>query len=237
LETGFLDRSGPGQAIPSFVSFPCRESVRKGCNRKISCKQRSWLKTQSSTRSLPPRRPYKMHSDDLSHLVPVSPSEAPTYTSLPLPLHVLFKRDPAPSIRVKDIYAPHLISHISSLRAPATVIAGLHLLNDDMNACHAVCRANEGDGGCDTWHSLLHRRNGDLRNSCAWIGDIPSSHLQVLNPDHSAEQSQQHLTQFLDECEKLGDARSEGDRMETRQYEEMKRLIEWEVGKVAPNLS
>jgi len=149
-----------------------------------------------------------MPSDDLSHLSPIA-AAAPAYTSLPAPLHVLFKREPAPSIRVKDIYAPQLVAHISSLRAPATVIAGLHLLNDDVNACHAVCRANEGDAGCDTWHSLLHRRNGDLRNSCAWIGDLPPSHLQVFSASDNPEDGEAQLKQFLEMCEVLGEGLAE----------------------------
>jgi hypothetical protein len=49
-------------------------------------------------------------------------------------------------------------------------LAGLHLLNDDLDAAHRLVQTHEDDPTANYWHQLVHRREGDWGNSRYWIG-------------------------------------------------------------------
>ena len=50
------------------------------------------------------------------------------------------------------------------------VLAALHLLNDDLGAAHLLVQVHEEDATANYLHQLVHRREGDWRNTRYWIG-------------------------------------------------------------------
>ena len=63
----------------------------------------------------------------------------------------------------------------------------------------------------DTGVLCLH-----IRHYCSWYAR--TTHPTVKRTEANA---------FVDQCEKVKDGRSSGDELEKRQWDEMKRIVEW----------
>ena len=96
---------------------------------------------------------------------------------------------------------------------------GLHLLNDDLAASHALSQQHEGQPLADHWHAIIHRREGDYGNSRYWFGRVGRSPLlvEVYGPDPDAPAA------FVERCRAVGRGR-EAD-LEQCQRDEMARLL------------
>ena len=73
----------------------------------------------------------------------------------------------------KAVYRPELSAAIAELHQTETVSADvtacLHLLNDDLDAAHILCQANEFNPTANYIHQIVHRREGDFGNTRYWI--------------------------------------------------------------------
>jgi len=52
------------------------------------------------------------------------------------------------------------------------LLAGLHLMNDDLAACHTICQAvglETGSEASSYWHGIVHRREPDFDNARGWF--------------------------------------------------------------------
>ncbi|KAK6415141.1 hypothetical protein LTR95_017627, partial [Oleoguttula sp. CCFEE 5521] len=70
------------------------------------------------------------------------------------------------------------ISHaITNLSLHPTLEALLHILNADLSSAHFLCRHMESAPAYEAMfiHGLLHRVEGDYRNTDAWYGDVSES--------------------------------------------------------------
>jgi hypothetical protein len=141
-------------------------------------------------------------------------------------VELLTKRQPMPPLLPDRVHRPELAAAIDSLPAGPGVRAGLHLLNDDLERCHAYAQDREGTGTFDYWHAILHRREGDFGNSKYWFARV-SSH-PVLEAMHGPDLA--GALAFVDQCAKVArtpSATSEREGLERRQLEEMILLLEY----------
>ncbi|MBC8143771.1 MAG: hypothetical protein H7Y38_20260 [Armatimonadetes bacterium] len=73
----------------------------------------------------------------------------------------------------KAVYNAELTAAITDLHTtesiPSNVAALLHLLNDDLDAAHVLCQADESDPTANYIHQIVHRREGDFGNTRYWI--------------------------------------------------------------------
>ena len=81
---------------------------------------------------------------------------------------------PPPIDRSKSVtsapWNPALTTSIDRLKTdddsiPFSVIASLHLFNDDIGSCHDIVDKHDGHAIADYLHYLLHRREGDYINA------------------------------------------------------------------------
>lgn len=108
----------------------------------------------------------------------ISPSSPPTNPFAEgSPLRPVFDtlahRDPLPPLVVgygeawnRDI-AQTLHAAQKDNAAPDTVLAALHLMNDDLEAAHVLCQNDPSQTG-SYLHYLVHRREGDWSNTRYW---------------------------------------------------------------------
>ena len=61
------------------------------------------------------------------------------------------------------------LSALADADASANVRAGLHLLNDDLEAAHALVQPRERDITASYWHYFVHLREGDWENAKYWL--------------------------------------------------------------------
>jgi len=131
----------------------------------------------------------------------------------------LSHRSPLPPLLPTAAFDPALRTEIDSLPAPALVRAVLHLMNDDLAHSHPIVQKLEGDPSADYCHAIIHRREGDFSNSKYWIRRAAGHPLLAElwgNPTKAAV--------FVDEIQMSGGV---GDELKDRQYDEMKRLLEY----------
>ncbi|KAF2129025.1 hypothetical protein P153DRAFT_386219 [Dothidotthia symphoricarpi CBS 119687] len=69
---------------------------------------------------------------------------------------------------------PALASHISALALHPTLEATLHILNADLPSAHFLVRHMQAPPAVEGMllHGILHRCEGDMRNSRLWVGDV-----------------------------------------------------------------
>jgi len=133
---------------------------------------------------------------------------------------LLTKRDPHPPLTPKKIWKPELRKEISLIHAPADVIAGLHLWNDDIESCHAIAQATEKPN-FNYWHAILHRREGDFGNSKYWYRAVGDDHPVLLAM--KAAYPNWDPIHFVDHCEKHENT----DTLMAIQAQEMERLLQF----------
>jgi hypothetical protein len=95
----------------------------------------------------------------------------------------LANRQPPPSLTVRQAWDSGLDADIAALewagaakRRIIALKAGLHLLNDSLDASHAYAQQIEDDSTGAYWHGLIHRMEQDYWNGKYWFrqaGDHP----------------------------------------------------------------
>lgn len=84
---------------------------------------------------------------------------------------LLLARSPRPPLAPETPWRNDLTAAIEELATEPLVRAGLHLLNDDLDRCHAIVQEIETPDG-NYWHAILHRRGGDLDNARYWYARL-----------------------------------------------------------------
>lgn len=113
---------------------------------------------------------------------------------------LLLARDPSPPLVPSQVYNAVLTQEIEASAASDMAKIGLHLLNDDLAASHALSQHHEGDPLADYWHAVIHRREGDYGNSRYWLGRVGRTPLlaEVYGPDTNAPVA------FVERCRAAG---------------------------------
>ena len=132
---------------------------------------------------------------------------------------LLLARDPLPPLVPVQVFDASLTPQIEEAAAPDMVKIGLHLLNDDLDAAHALSQKHESEPLADYWHAIIHRREGDYGNSRYWFGRVGRSPLlaEVYGPDPASPAA------FAERCRAVGRGRDAD--LERFQQEEMGRLL------------
>ncbi len=132
---------------------------------------------------------------------------------------LLLARDPLPPLVPTQVFDAALTSEIEATAAPDLVKAGLHLLNDDLAASHALAQAHQGEALADYWHAVIHRREGDYGNSRYWFGRVGNAPIlaEVYGPDPGARAA------FVGRCRAAG-RRRDAD-LERFQRDEIAHLL------------
>ena len=132
---------------------------------------------------------------------------------------LLLARDPLPPLVPSQVYDAALTPEIEAVTAPDLVKIGLHLLNDDLAASHALSQQQEGEPLADYWHAIIHRREGDYGNSRYWFGRAGRSQAlaEVYGQDPNAP------TAFVECCRAVGRGRDADS--ERFQRDEIRRLL------------
>lgn len=101
---------------------------------------------------------------------------------------------------------------------------GLHLLNDDLAASHALSQRHEGEPLADCWHAVIHRREGDCGNSRCWFGCVGRTPVlaEVYGPDANAPVA------FVERCRTAGQTHDAD--LEASQRDEIVRLLAHGLG-------
>ena len=104
------------------------------------------------------------------------PSDAPANPfAVNSPLRPVFdtlvSRDPLPPLLPSGPWNQGIAQALQTAQtqnaAPDTVIAALHLLNDDLDAAHSLVQNDASQTG-SYLHYLVHRREGDWSNTRYW---------------------------------------------------------------------
>lgn len=134
---------------------------------------------------------------------------------------LLLARDPLPPLVPACVYDAALTPEIEASAAPDLVKVGLHLLNDDLTASHALSQRHEGEPLADYWHAIIHRREGDYGNSRYWFGRAGRTPLlaEVYGPDPGAPAA------FVERCRAVGRGRDAD--LERFQRDETARLLDY----------
>ena len=113
---------------------------------------------------------------------------------------LLLARAPLPPLVPSQAYDAALTQEIEAAEAPDMAKIGLHLLNDDLAASHALSQRHEGEPLADYWHAVIHRREGDYGNSRYWFGRVGRIPLlaEVYGPDANAPVA------FVERCRAAG---------------------------------
>lgn len=137
---------------------------------------------------------------------------------------LLLARDPSPSLVPSQVYNAVLTQEIEASAAPDMAKIGLHLLNDDLAASHALSQRHEGEALADYWHAIIHRREGDYGNSRYWFGRVGRIPLlaEVYGPDANAPVA------FVERCRAAG--RGHDAELEQFQRDEMAHLLAYALG-------
>jgi len=132
---------------------------------------------------------------------------------------LLLARDPLPPLVPIQVFDAALTQEIEATDAPDLVKVGLHLLNDDLVASHALSQQHEGKSLADYWHAIIHRREGDYGNSRYWFGRVGRVPIlsEVYGPDPGAPVA------FVERCRAVGRGRDAA--LEQLQRDEMAQLL------------
>nr|CDI53300.1 conserved hypothetical protein [Melanopsichium pennsylvanicum 4] len=130
-----------------------------------------------------------------------------TSSNLPSELLTLLQRDGTaslPPLRPQKPYSVELKSSISSLTPclPIAVVGMLHLLNDDIDAAHALVQDDDSNKDSNLIHSILHRREGDFWNSKWWLNQFSHDFLNELYK-HRNMDGRTGAKQFVDMVERV----------------------------------
>lgn len=109
-------------------------------------------------------------------------------------IKILTTREPLPLERPMANWQPKLTADIADLNLHPAVEAGLHLLNSDMLSAHFLVRKAQGKREADYWHGILHRIEGDYRNSRAWYENMD---IELVGKFHG---SVKQAHKFCDDC-------------------------------------
>jgi len=132
---------------------------------------------------------------------------------------LLLSRDPLPPLVPAHVYDAALTPEIENSDAPGLAKIGLHLLNDDLEASHALAQAHEGEPLADYWHAIIHRRDGDYGNSRYWFGRVGRT--PILAEIYGADPAAPAL--FVERCRAVGRGRDVA--LEQFQRDEIARLL------------
>jgi len=132
---------------------------------------------------------------------------------------LLLARDPLPPLVPAQVYDAALTPEIEASDAPGLAKVGLHLLNDDLEASHALAQAHEGEALADYWHALIHRREGDYGNSRYWFGR--TGRIPILAEVYGADPAAPAA--FVERCRDVGRGRDAA--LEQFQRDEIARLL------------
>ena len=111
--------------------------------------------------------------DFAMRIFPENPPENPFALNSPLRsvFDRLVSRAPAPPLVPSGVWDAQIAQTLQKARAqnaaPDTVIAALHLLNDDLDAAHPLVQDDPSQTG-SYLHYLVHRREGDWSNARYW---------------------------------------------------------------------
>ncbi|KAH8928718.1 hypothetical protein BT69DRAFT_1346396 [Atractiella rhizophila] len=145
-------------------------------------------------------------------------------STLPPNLSVLLSR-PAPSLAPPtSVYDPDLTVQIEKAGKGKgkNWRAALHLLNDDINACHELVQSQEGNMISDSMHAMLHRREGEYWNSKWWLSRINNPVFKSLHGSSSGAKS------FVDRVEQavLNNRGDSEEELKELQWTELKEVAE-----------
>lgn len=152
----------------------------------------------------------------------------------------LSQRDPLPPLFPKTVFDAQLSEQIEAADLSAFERCGLLMLNDDLDAAHAVVQ-DLPDGTAAFWHAIMHRREGDASNAKYWwrrtgqhaaFESVYKNARKYLQGENDAS-AQQFLAQievqqnwlpvaFVDACQN-GDAQW----LRRVQMIEMESLLQW----------
>ena len=132
---------------------------------------------------------------------------------------LLLARDPLPPLVPSRVYDESLTEEIAATTGPATVKAGLYLLNDDLPRAHALAQSVEGNPLGDYWHAIIHRREGDYDNARYWFGRVGPE--PILAQIYGHEPGAAH--KMVEHCRKVG--RGPDADLEQFQRDEMAQLL------------
>jgi hypothetical protein len=137
--------------------------------------------------------------------------------------NILLNRNPLPPLEPRAVFNTALTSKINELYVSNNVRAGLHLLNDDINAAHEIAQSMEGDPIADYWHAILHRREKDYWNSKYWVNRVKCTAMMSIFDKDSMKKAKQAAEEFVDKCEACKGQHNE--ELEKQQYLEMKTVL------------
>ena len=131
----------------------------------------------------------------------------------------LLARDPLPPLVPGCVFDDALTDEIEAATVPATLKAGLYVLNDDLATAHTLVQRLEGDPLADYWHAIIHRREGDYGNSRYWFGHVVGEPIlaQIYGPDPNAPNA------FVERCRVAG--REAAAELQQFQREEIAQLL------------
>jgi hypothetical protein len=131
----------------------------------------------------------------------------------------LLARNPQPPLMPTKVFDDALTDEIAATPGPATVKAGLYLLNDDLPQSHQLAQSVEGNPLGDYWHAIIHRREGDWNNARYWFGHVGPAPIlvQVYGVDSDSPDS------FVERCRTVGNGQD--TELETFQKGEMAQLL------------
>ena len=132
---------------------------------------------------------------------------------------LLLARDPLPPLVPTQVYDEALTEEIAATTGPATLKAGLYLLNDDLPRAHALAQSVEGNPLGSYWHALVHRREGDYDNARYWFGLVGPE--PILTQIYGHEPGAAH--DFVERCRAAG--RGSDAELEQFQHDEMAQLL------------
>lgn len=131
---------------------------------------------------------------------------------------ILLARNPLPPLSPAIVFRADLSEPISRLPVEAAIQAGLHVLNDDLEAAHRLAQT-EACAELNYWHAILHRREGDLDNASYWYRRIGAQ--QVLQ---DVSRTYPHWSpEWMIQAIREGSLPRE--TLEQIQYDEMKALL------------
>jgi hypothetical protein len=134
----------------------------------------------------------------------------------------LLARDPLPPLVSTGTFDDSLTDEIEASALPGTLKAGLHVLNDDLAASHALVQRLEGDPMADYWHAIIHRREGDYGNARYWFGHVTGQPIlaEVYGADPTAPNA------FVERCRAVGTGRNAA--LEQFQRDEIAKLLAYQ---------
>lgn len=165
-------------------------------------------------------------------------------TSLPASLHPLLTRgddDALPFLRPTKPYDATLTSLINTLSHPPSLLAILHLLNDDLHSAHELAQNDDTNPSSNYVHSILHRREADYWNSKWWLDQFKHPFIPQLYECEEYGEASEKAKRFVDEVEALVGQKKGGrggattacgaqrkmNELKKWQWSEMKGLAEW----------